>query len=308
MSKTVFISYPSEQEAFVKELTAKLEKDDVQVLSDERLSAGLPYEEQLKSAILSADFFLVVISPQVLKSEWVLAEIKTAFDYDKHLIPVVVEKLDRGHRKYPMRLNQIEEIDATGGRDPVPKILACVLGKEIDATAARDPVPDILARRIVSVLLACCMVVYLPVRGGSFELTFTSGSGIVGIYLEFDPQHLQDQDKSNRLPHSLLGGMESEMESAKQEIEELIECEDLTRGMAVRVDGDNLVLGRQKYAASGAELFVDRVRLTRSRSKWRLSVKDDTGRWEWTRTSGSIREVMDAVSRLLESATFSHPL
>jgi len=90
--------------------------------------------------------------------------------------------------------------------------------------------------------------------------------------------------------------MKPGMGRAKREIEELIEGEDVTAGMTVRVHGDNLILVRQEEAASGETVFDDRVRLTRmSRSTWGLSVKRHTGRWEQTPFSGSMREMMDAV-------------
>ena len=95
--------------------------------------------------------------------------------------------------------------------------------------------------------------------------------------------------------------MKPGMERAKLEIEELIECEDVTAGMAVRVHGDNLILVRQEEADSGEMAFDDRVRLTRvGQSAWGLSVKRHTGRWERTPFSGSLREMMDAVCTFMQ--------
>lgn len=90
--------------------------------------------------------------------------------------------------------------------------------------------------------------------------------------------------------------MKPGMDRAKHEIEELLESEDMTAGMIVRVHGDNLILAREEEADSGETVVDDRVRLTRlGRSRWGLSVKRYTGRWERTPFSGNIREVMDAV-------------
>lgn len=90
--------------------------------------------------------------------------------------------------------------------------------------------------------------------------------------------------------------MKPGMDRAKREIEELLESEDLTAGMVVRVHGDNLILAREEEADSGEIVVDDRVRLTRlARSRWGLSIKRHTGRWERTPFSGNIREVMDAV-------------
>ena len=95
--------------------------------------------------------------------------------------------------------------------------------------------------------------------------------------------------------------MKPGMQRAKLEIEELIEREDVTAGMAVRVHGDNLILVRQEEAASGEMVFDERVRLTRmTRSAWGLSIKRHTGRWERTPFSGSMREMMDAVCTFMQ--------
>lgn len=90
--------------------------------------------------------------------------------------------------------------------------------------------------------------------------------------------------------------MKPGMDRAKREVEALLELEDTTAGMTVRIYGDHLLLARQEEADSGEMVSDDRVRLTRlSSSKWGLSVKRHTGRWQRTPFSGSIREVMDAV-------------
>ena len=90
--------------------------------------------------------------------------------------------------------------------------------------------------------------------------------------------------------------MKSGMDRAKREIEGLLDLEDTTAGMIVRIHGDHLILARDEEADSGEMVPDDRVRLTRvSSSRWGLSVKRHTGRWERTPFSGSIREVMDAV-------------
>lgn len=90
--------------------------------------------------------------------------------------------------------------------------------------------------------------------------------------------------------------MKPGMDRARREVEALLDVEDTTAGMIVRIHGDHLILAREEEADSGEMVPDDRVRLSRmSSTKWGLSVKRHTGRWERTPFSGSIREVMDAV-------------
>jgi hypothetical protein len=77
---------------------------------------------------------------------------------------------------------------------------------------------------------------------------------------------------------------------------DLIEQHDVTAGMYVRVHGDQLILGRD---ADGE--FDDRVKLTKLGPKsYGVSVKRHTGRWQRTPFTGSMAEVVAAISSFLQ--------
>lgn len=91
--------------------------------------------------------------------------------------------------------------------------------------------------------------------------------------------------------------MKPGMQSARTTLERLLESNELTRGMHVRVFGDNLIVGRELPCGPGENVeTIDSVRLTRlTRSSWGLSVRRHTGRWERTPFLGSMKDMVDAV-------------
>ena len=66
--------------------------------------------------------------------------------------------------------------------------------------------------------------------------------------------------------------------------------------MYVRVHGDNLIAGRHEKGSDGSTGQDDRVRLTQlGGSRYGLSVKRHTGRWEKTPFMGSLDELVDTM-------------
>lgn len=96
--------------------------------------------------------------------------------------------------------------------------------------------------------------------------------------------------------------MKPKMRTAETELRRLLEANELTLGMYVRVHGDHLIAGRKEpMGANGALEDDDRVRFTQlPRGRYGLSVKRHTGRWEKTPFTGSIRETVDAVCAFMQ--------
>lgn len=96
--------------------------------------------------------------------------------------------------------------------------------------------------------------------------------------------------------------MKAKMETARMTLGRLLEQSDLTSGMAVRVHGDHLLLGRGEKGTPGSKReTVDRVRLTRlTPSKYGLSVRRHTGRWERTPFSGSMPEMVEVMQAYMQ--------
>lgn len=96
--------------------------------------------------------------------------------------------------------------------------------------------------------------------------------------------------------------MKAKMETARMTLGRLLEQSDLTSGMTVRVHGDHLLLGRGEKGTPGSKReTVDRVRLTRlTPSKYGLSVRRHTGRWERTPFSGSMPEMVEVMQAYMQ--------
>lgn len=96
--------------------------------------------------------------------------------------------------------------------------------------------------------------------------------------------------------------MKAKMETARMTLGRLLEQSDLTSGMTVRVHGDHLLLGRGEKGTPGSKReTVDRVRLTRlTPSKYGLSVRRHTGRWERTPFSGSMPEMVEVMQTYMQ--------
>jgi hypothetical protein len=93
--------------------------------------------------------------------------------------------------------------------------------------------------------------------------------------------------------------MKAAMEAARARLLPLLEENELTAGMCVRIHGDHLILAR---SGTGTETeATDRVRLTRlSASRYGLSVKRHTGRWERTPFSGTLTEMVEAMHTFMQ--------
>lgn len=91
-------------------------------------------------------------------------------------------------------------------------------------------------------------------------------------------------------------------EAAKQRLEQLLAANPITQGMYVRPWGEHLIVGRQEaIGPEGAMEADDRVRLTaQSHSKWSLSVRRHTGRWEKTPFTGTLEELRDVIWSLMQ--------
>jgi hypothetical protein len=93
--------------------------------------------------------------------------------------------------------------------------------------------------------------------------------------------------------------MKAAMEAARARLVPLLEGNELTAGICVRIHGDHLILAR---SGTGTETEAsDRVRLTRlSASRYGLSVKRHTGRWERTPFSGTLTEMVKVMHTFMQ--------
>lgn len=95
--------------------------------------------------------------------------------------------------------------------------------------------------------------------------------------------------------------MSFEMEAAQETLSRLLEGDETTRGVYVRIYGKSLMVGRMEpFGPDGALEKSDRVRLTRlNASTYGLSVKRHTGRWEKTPFLGSMEDMVEVMQSLM---------
>jgi hypothetical protein len=96
--------------------------------------------------------------------------------------------------------------------------------------------------------------------------------------------------------------MRQEMIAASSALRELLDANEATVGLYIHIHGKNLVLGREDSGAEAGEAGSDdRVRLTRlTKSRYGLSVKRHTGRWEQTPFSGTLAEMVNALTTYMQ--------
>ncbi len=102
--------------------------------------------------------------------------------------------------------------------------------------------------------------------------------------------------------------MKEKMRAAQAELRRLLETNELTSAMYVRVYGDHLIVGcKEPTGADGALEDDDRVRFTQlSRGRYGVSVKRHTGRWEKTPFLGSMPETVDVVCTFMQHLIAPH--
>ena len=106
----VFISYSRKDLDFVEKLASDIEDADVSAWYDlSRLQGGDRWAKELQDAIDSCDAFILVISSDSIKSDWVFKEFLYASSNKKKVIPLLYKQC-----KLPLWLQDIQFIDIQG--------------------------------------------------------------------------------------------------------------------------------------------------------------------------------------------------
>ena len=92
MNKSVFISYSSKDERYIKKMTQMLEKMGITYwIAPDMIPAGSNYAREIPSAIQNCDIFLLVLSKASQQSIWVEKEIDSAIYYCKTIVPFQID-------------------------------------------------------------------------------------------------------------------------------------------------------------------------------------------------------------------------
>ncbi len=106
----VFISYSRKNLDFVKHLVNDLKTAGLKVWYDvSDLEVGKRWVTEIEGAIRQSQYFIVILSPDSIKSEWVEIEFLSAKKYKLKIIPLLLQSCD-----LPMWCNNLQHIDIQG--------------------------------------------------------------------------------------------------------------------------------------------------------------------------------------------------
>jgi nucleoside 2-deoxyribosyltransferase len=112
--KTAFISYSSQDKAFVRQLASDLATNGIRTwIGESEIRVGDSLIEKIVEGINQSDFIIAVLSKSSIHSKWVEQELKSGFMKDptgakRVLIPIVLEKVE-----IPPFLRNIKYADLT---------------------------------------------------------------------------------------------------------------------------------------------------------------------------------------------------
>ena len=111
-SDAVFISYARPDMNYAEVIGHLLRDRHFSVLNDRSVSVGASFAGQLHDEISKADFFVVLMSPEYFSSRWCQAELVSAMQEEKTVVPVRM----RGEPEGPLAL--LQHIDAESSNPP----------------------------------------------------------------------------------------------------------------------------------------------------------------------------------------------
>ncbi len=115
----VFISHSSKDRATINErILPILEQENIGYwYSESAIQTAAEWERSILAGLEACNWFLIVLSPAALESEWVKDELFWAIDNrPDHIIPVIIEPCDPSGLH--IRMRRLQVLSLTGGEDP----------------------------------------------------------------------------------------------------------------------------------------------------------------------------------------------
>ena len=174
--KDVFISYSSIETEEAHIIKGVLEKNGISCwMAPESIPIGSNYTKEIPEAISNCSAFLVLLSRNAIKSNWVPLELDRAYNEGKRIIPFFIEKCSLTD-DFNFMLAKSERIEAYHRKAEALEELVNTI-KNIKP----DPRPHILRIILISILIALIAVggVWAAIKFISFGgSTDTSGSAV----------------------------------------------------------------------------------------------------------------------------------
>ena len=141
MAGHVFVSYAREDESFVLRLGHALKARGVTIWIDQwNIPKSADWDRAIDNAVIDCAYFLIVLSPKSVESNEVRAELRTALDEKKAIIPVLYQPA-----RVPRQLRLLQMIDLTtrGPEDEqgLAEVVEATGGMASAPAAQREPAP-----------------------------------------------------------------------------------------------------------------------------------------------------------------------
>ena len=125
----IFISYSHKDEKLADELHDLLEEKGLRCFMSSRdITPGDPWSEAIRNALMNAQELLLLITPNSVRSQWVLGEAYAGWALGKHILPALL-KVKPESLPEPIRRRQAKSIDAPESREELAAEIAKRLGK-----------------------------------------------------------------------------------------------------------------------------------------------------------------------------------
>lgn len=186
----VFISYSAKDRIFATRLYDALRAENIPVWVDfEGISPAMPWQEEIKSAIVTAGAFIFVLSPDSAQSEMCQHELELAFLHQKHIIPVVARAAPLD--EWPPHLRMFQSFDFTSAEsfDMAARRLAQSIGPamaRVGSAPRAAPARSSRNRLAVAVTLTLALIVTLC----AIARLITLHLALAGGMLRLAPQYL----------------------------------------------------------------------------------------------------------------------
>jgi len=197
--RSIFISYAHEDKDFAFNLASNLKLHEVSVWIDyQGIRVGDRVDDVIENEILACSEFLVVLSPDARKSDWVKNETQFALNEKKPVLPLLYRQC-----RIPVNLTTVRYVDFTSNHDKgfaellrtrgeIAKELPAEIPAEIPAEVPTEilPKPPLYRRLLLPIICLGALLSILIILAIRFlnptsntSVTFTrAGSGGTTIY------------------------------------------------------------------------------------------------------------------------------
>lgn len=131
--RVAFLSHSSTDKPFVRQLAADLTANGIDVwLDEQRIGVGDSIPEKIAQGLAESDFFLVAVSENSSKSEWVKKELNTALvnEVNRRKVHVLPLKLDDA--QIPMIISDKKYADFSDSYNSGLKSLIAAMKEDLD--------------------------------------------------------------------------------------------------------------------------------------------------------------------------------